>query len=91
MRMLKLLVVLILAGLIGLAGYAYFGDMAPTRQEVRTPLQLDTPAAEQPAEQPAERLLEVAEILVEGRLRQSQLGGDLRGRQHAGDLCGHDV
>ena len=50
MRMLKLLVVLILAGLIGLAGYAYFGDMAPTRQEVRTPLQLNTPAADQPAE-----------------------------------------
>ncbi|WP_197054851.1 hypothetical protein [Paracoccus sp. PAMC 22219] len=50
MRMLKLLVVLILAGLIGLAGYAYFGDMAPTRQEVRSPLQLDAPAAEQPAE-----------------------------------------
>ncbi|CAM3178933.1 hypothetical protein PANO111632_06720 [Paracoccus nototheniae] len=41
MRMLKLLVVLILAGLIGLAGYAYFGDMAPTRQEVRSPLPMD--------------------------------------------------
>lgn len=56
MRMLKLLVVLILAGLIGLAGYAYFGDMAPTRQEVRSPLQLNapdqTPADQTPADQP---------------------------------------
>ncbi|WP_168217588.1 hypothetical protein [Paracoccus liaowanqingii] len=41
--MLKLLVVLILAGLIGLAGYAYFGDMAPVQQEVRHPLTLDAP------------------------------------------------
>ena len=49
MRMLKLLVVLILAGLIGLAGYAYFGGMAPTRQEVRSPLQLNAPTAAEPA------------------------------------------
>ena len=50
MRKLKLLVVLILAGVIGLAAYAYFGDMAPTRQEVRSPLALDqAPAADAPA------------------------------------------
>nr|WP_111298111.1 hypothetical protein [Paracoccus saliphilus] len=46
MRMLKLLVVLILAALIGLAGYAYFGDLTPTRTEVRRPLD---PAAVAPA------------------------------------------
>lgn len=41
MRLVKLLVVVILAALIGLAGYAYFGDMEPQRREVRSPLQLD--------------------------------------------------
>lgn len=50
MRMMKLLVVLILAALIGLAGYAYFGDMTPTRQEVRSPLHLNPPATPAPAE-----------------------------------------
>ncbi|WP_265500251.1 hypothetical protein [Paracoccus beibuensis] len=40
MRMLKLLVILILAGLIGLVGYAYLGDMTPNRTEVRTPLDM---------------------------------------------------
>ncbi|MDB6178063.1 hypothetical protein PAF17_11175 [Paracoccus sp. Z330] len=38
MRLIKLLVVLILAGLIGLVGYAYLGDMEPQRQEVRSPV-----------------------------------------------------
>lgn len=38
MRLLKVLVVLILAAVIGLAGYAYFGDMQPVRSEVRTPV-----------------------------------------------------
>ncbi|MFN4101311.1 MAG: hypothetical protein ACK4GT_16195 [Pararhodobacter sp.] len=43
MRLIKLLAVVILAALIGLAGYAYFGDMEPQRREVRSPLQLGTP------------------------------------------------
>ncbi|SET17695.1 hypothetical protein SAMN04489858_103280 [Paracoccus homiensis] len=38
MRLLKVLVVLILAAVIGLVGYAYFGDMDPKRQEVRQPI-----------------------------------------------------
>lgn len=38
MRLLKVLVVLILAAVIGLAGYAYFGDMQPVRSEVRSPV-----------------------------------------------------
>lgn len=42
MRLLKLLVVLILAGLIGLAGYAYFGDMEPDQEEMRTPVAVGT-------------------------------------------------
>jgi len=48
MRMIKLLAVLIIAGLIGLTAYAYFGDMAPNRNEVRTPLQLGTSTPELP-------------------------------------------
>ncbi|MFC3167896.1 MULTISPECIES: hypothetical protein [Paracoccus] len=38
MRLLKVLVVLILAAVIGLVGYAYFGDMQPVRSEVRSPI-----------------------------------------------------
>ena len=44
MRLIKLLGVLILAGLIGLAGYAYFGDMEPQRREIRTPISTEAPA-----------------------------------------------
>ncbi len=43
MRLIKLLVVLILAGLIGLVGYAYLGDMEPLRQEVRSPVGNEVP------------------------------------------------
>ena len=54
MRLLKVLGVLILAALAGLAGFAYFGDMDPTRQEVREPIEIpadtapdtDAPAAD---------------------------------------------
>lgn len=38
MRVLKLLVVLILAATIGVVGYAYLGDMEAVRQEVRSPV-----------------------------------------------------
>ncbi|RJL15311.1 hypothetical protein [Paracoccus siganidrum] len=38
MRLLKLVVVLILAALIALVGYAYFGDMDPARKEIRQPI-----------------------------------------------------
>ncbi|MCF3972207.1 hypothetical protein [Paracoccus salsus] len=40
MRFIKLLVVLILAGAIGIVAYAYLGDMDPVRQEVRSPVAL---------------------------------------------------
>ncbi len=43
MRLIKLLAVVILAVLIGLVGYAYFGDMEPVRSEIRSPLQLGAP------------------------------------------------
>ncbi|MFV0294200.1 MAG: hypothetical protein ACK5II_13725 [Paracoccus sp. (in: a-proteobacteria)] len=41
MRLLKILVVLLVIGLIALAGYAYLGDMAPRQQEVRQPINLE--------------------------------------------------
>lgn len=55
MRLLKVLVVLILAAVIGLVGYAYFGDMQPVRSEVRSPVSgapapVTAPAAEEGAE-----------------------------------------
>ena len=52
MRLLKVLGILILAVVLGLAGYAYFGDMDPVRIEVRNPVQ-GTPAAPAPAPTPA--------------------------------------
>lgn len=52
MRLLKVLGILILAVVLGLAGYAYFGDMDPVRTEVRNPVQ-GTPAAPAPAPAPA--------------------------------------
>lgn len=45
MRLLKLLGVLILAAVAGLIGYAYFGDMNPTRNEVRQPIEIPADAA----------------------------------------------
>lgn len=38
MRLLKLVVVLILAAAVGIVGYAYLGDMDPVQQEVRSPV-----------------------------------------------------
>lgn len=38
MRLLKFLVVLVLVAMGGLAGYAYFGDMAPRQTEMRVPI-----------------------------------------------------
>lgn len=54
MRLIKVLVVLILAAVIGLVSYAYFGDMQPVRSEVRLPIgsaPVTTPA---PPAEPAE-------------------------------------
>lgn len=52
MRLLKLLVVLILAAVIGLVGYAYLGDMEPSRTETRQPIPMATgaPATDAAAE-----------------------------------------
>ena len=38
MRLLKLIAFLVVAALIALVGYAYFGDMQPVRSEVRSPI-----------------------------------------------------
>lgn len=52
MRLLAALAALVILGISGLLGYAYFGDMKADPQETRLPVQLDlgapTPAA--PAE-----------------------------------------
>jgi len=40
-RLLKALVFLILIGIVGLIGYAYLGDLSPSRVEVNQPVTLD--------------------------------------------------
>jgi hypothetical protein len=40
-RMLKAVVILVFLALAGLAGYAWFGDMAPRTTEVRSPVNLN--------------------------------------------------
>lgn len=40
-RLLKLVVVLAVVGFVGLAGYAYLGDLTPEPQETRQPVTLD--------------------------------------------------
>ena len=40
-RMLRVLIYLAILGALGLAGYAYLGDLSPERAEVRRPLVLD--------------------------------------------------
>ena len=40
-RLFKLVLFLIIAGGVGLVGFAYFGDLSPERQLVRQPVSLD--------------------------------------------------
>ncbi len=40
-RIIKGIAVLALLGFVGLAGYAYLGDLAPAPQEIRVPVTLD--------------------------------------------------
>lgn len=40
-RIIKALVLLVIFGFIGLAGYAYFGDLSPVQGEVKKPVVLD--------------------------------------------------
>lgn len=40
MRLLRVVVVLALLAVAGLSAYAYFGDMAPERREMRVPVSL---------------------------------------------------
>ncbi len=40
-RLIKLVVLLVVAGFLGLVGYAYLADMTPLRQEVKQPVVLD--------------------------------------------------
>lgn len=59
MRLLKLLVVLILAAVIALAAYAYFGDMAPRQNEVRNPIAISVGSGTAPAANNAANTAEV--------------------------------
>lgn len=49
MRLLRVVVVLALLAVAGLSAYAYFGDMAPERREVRVPVSLTGGALPQTA------------------------------------------
>ncbi|WP_276617446.1 hypothetical protein [Qingshengfaniella alkalisoli] len=40
-RFLKILLILIVLGFLGLSGYAYFGDISPNQSETRIPVELD--------------------------------------------------
>ena len=40
-RVLKLLGVLFILGMIGLVGYAYFGDLSPVREDRAVPVDLN--------------------------------------------------
>ncbi len=40
-RLLKLLVLLLVLGFVGLIGYAYLGDLSPEIKEVNQPVTLD--------------------------------------------------
>lgn len=56
MRLLRVVVVLALLAVAGLSAYAYFGDMAPERREMRVPVSLTgepLPEAETAAEETA--------------------------------------
>ncbi|TRW96653.1 hypothetical protein FNJ84_11260 [Paracoccus sp. M683] len=55
MRLIKLLVILVLAAVIALVGYAYLGDMSPQQREIRNSIPVEggelAPAAATPADQ----------------------------------------
>lgn len=55
MRLLRVMVILLGLALLGLAGYAYFGDMDADPVEIRVPVELDladpTPAPAAPVTQ----------------------------------------
>jgi hypothetical protein len=40
-RLVKLVLVLVILGVIGLTGYAYLGDLSPVQREVTQPVTLD--------------------------------------------------
>ena len=53
MRLLKLIAFLVVAALIALVGYAYFGDMAADSRQMRVPVELDLDLPAAPAATPA--------------------------------------
>ncbi len=73
MRLIKFLVVLVVAAVIALVGYAYLGDMEPQRREIRTAIPVQggelAPAPAVPtegaAEAPAEPAAPAAETPAE--------------------------
>lgn len=51
MRLLRVIIFLVVAGVIALVGFAYFGDMTADPRQIRVPVQLDlgVPPAAAPA------------------------------------------
>ncbi|MCB2135110.1 MAG: hypothetical protein KDE08_04070 [Rhodobacteraceae bacterium] len=41
LRLLKLMILLLFMGFVGLTGYAYLGDMAPERRDISEPVELN--------------------------------------------------
>jgi hypothetical protein len=42
-RLVKLVMLLVIVGFIGLTGYAYFGDLSPQQRDVTQPVNLNAP------------------------------------------------
>jgi hypothetical protein len=64
MRLIKFLVVLVVAAVIALVGYAYLGDMKPQQREIRNAIPVQggelAPAPAAPTDAPAEAPAEAA-------------------------------
>ena len=56
MRLLRVIIFLVVAGVIALVGYAYFGDMTADPRPIRVPVELDlnVPAPSAPETPPAQ-------------------------------------
>lgn len=76
MRLLRVVVVLALLAVAGLSAYAYFGDMAPERREVRVPVSLaGDPLPQAPSPAPPDAAAAVPDQAPEGGSAEPQAAG----------------